>query len=108
MHVGSLFPDAGQCLIRGVENCPDIPGIETLVVEAQLFFNGQPLVSAAPPGAIGGGRHTVLQGNAMCTPAVPYSSEPRFPAEWLVHTIEMCNLPPTTRIGTGYASAYSM
>ena len=75
-----------RVLVQGVQDCPDqMPGSH-LHVEVCLYHNGRALRHSSQP-------------EVLSTVTVPFSKEPRWPAQWISFPYEVANLPLSTRIG---------
>lgn len=70
-----------RVLVHGVQGCPqEMPG-SALYVEINLYNNGQRLTS-----------------QPQTTVSVPFSSNPRWPCQWLNFRLEVVELPLSSRI----------
>ena len=72
--------------VQGVTNCPRDITCDYIQVEVNLYFNGESILQSK-----GGG-------SGLSTVPVPFSTDPRFPHEWLDTKLEVAALPCTTRI----------
>ena len=70
-----------RVLVQGVSSCPTAIRSDSLKIELNLYFNGEPILQSP-----------------RSTNSVPFSSNPRFPQFWIDTQLEIASLPPTTRI----------
>ena len=97
-----------RAMVRGVEDCPDELGVESLFVEMKLYSCGQELDTSKSGGgnammmammASQGGGGELSSNGPQSTTSVSFSKEARFPSTWIGSPHDVSNLMPSTRIG---------